>query len=155
MSSSTQNQIIGVDNLQTSVESWITNLDSLEIYNLDRVLSVVLVKKKKYVTKISYFINKTRKIISLGPKRTCETLTCKTCTSSSLPSPYRIWSYDETRPRAKYLTTTKISRISKKKTKRCRTTLTRTRSSSRISSSSYPRSAKASTTLAKSLLAWV
>jgi hypothetical protein len=34
-------QSIGVDNLQASVESWITNLDSLDIYNLDRVLSVV------------------------------------------------------------------------------------------------------------------
>lgn len=32
----------GADNLQASVESWITNLDSLEIYNLDRVLSGVL-----------------------------------------------------------------------------------------------------------------
>jgi hypothetical protein len=38
---STQNQAIGVDNLQASVESWITNLDSLEIYNLDRVLGIV------------------------------------------------------------------------------------------------------------------
>lgn len=31
----------GVDNLQASVESWITNLDSLEIYSLDRNLSCV------------------------------------------------------------------------------------------------------------------
>lgn len=31
----------GVDNLQASVESWITNLDSLEIYHLDRVLANV------------------------------------------------------------------------------------------------------------------
>lgn len=30
---------IGADNLQESVESWITNLDSLELYSLDRVLS--------------------------------------------------------------------------------------------------------------------
>ncbi len=29
------------DNLQVSVESWITNLDSLDIYSLDRVLSGV------------------------------------------------------------------------------------------------------------------
>jgi hypothetical protein len=38
---SSKNLAIGVDNLQASVESWITNLDSLEIYNLDRVLGVV------------------------------------------------------------------------------------------------------------------
>lgn len=40
-SSSAANRNIGVDNLQASVESWITNLDSLEFYNLDRVLSCV------------------------------------------------------------------------------------------------------------------
>jgi hypothetical protein len=32
-----------IDNLQASVESWITNLDSLEIYSLDRALKPVLV----------------------------------------------------------------------------------------------------------------
>ncbi len=31
----------GIDNLQASVESWITNIDSLEIYSLDKVLSNV------------------------------------------------------------------------------------------------------------------
>lgn len=41
--SATNRGNIGVDNLQASVESWITNLDSLEVYNLDRVLSNVLV----------------------------------------------------------------------------------------------------------------
>ena len=61
MSSSTQNQIIGVDNLQTSVESWITNLDSLEIYNLDRVLSVVLVKKKNTSQKFHILLIKLEK----------------------------------------------------------------------------------------------
>ncbi len=30
-----------VDNLQASVESWITNIDSLEIYSLDTVLASV------------------------------------------------------------------------------------------------------------------
>ena len=32
-----------IDNLQSSIESWLTNIDSLEIYNLDRVLNSVLV----------------------------------------------------------------------------------------------------------------
>lgn len=36
-----RNTSTGVDNLQASVESWITNLDSLEIYSLDRNLSGV------------------------------------------------------------------------------------------------------------------
>ena len=35
------NRYIAVDNLQASVESWITNLDSLDVYNLDRVLNCV------------------------------------------------------------------------------------------------------------------
>ncbi len=39
----TGNRNSNVDNLQGSVESWITNIDSLEIYSLDRVLSCVLV----------------------------------------------------------------------------------------------------------------
>jgi hypothetical protein len=38
---SPSNRYIHVDNLQASVESWITNLDSLDIYNLDRVLNCV------------------------------------------------------------------------------------------------------------------
>ena len=33
--------IKNVDNLQQSIESWITNIDSLSIYNLDRLLSPV------------------------------------------------------------------------------------------------------------------
>ena len=38
---STRNNELGADNLQASVESWITNLDSLEIYSLNRALSCV------------------------------------------------------------------------------------------------------------------
>lgn len=38
-----------IDNLQSSIESWLTNIDSLDIYDLDRVLSNVLVKKFIYV----------------------------------------------------------------------------------------------------------
>ncbi len=38
-----------VDNLQASVESWITNIDSLEIYSLDSVLASVLVNLNKIV----------------------------------------------------------------------------------------------------------
>ena len=33
--------IKNIDNLQQSIESWITNIDSLSIYNLDRLLSPV------------------------------------------------------------------------------------------------------------------
>ena len=35
------NRYTAVDNLQASVESWITNLDSLDVYSLDRVLNCV------------------------------------------------------------------------------------------------------------------
>ena len=38
-----RNNSASVDNLQASVESWITNIDSLELYSLDKVLSCVLV----------------------------------------------------------------------------------------------------------------
>jgi hypothetical protein len=40
-SSAGRNTSLGVDNLQASVESWITNLDSLDFYSLDRNLSCV------------------------------------------------------------------------------------------------------------------
>lgn len=34
-------EVKNVDNLQQSIESWITNIDSLSVYNLDRLLSPV------------------------------------------------------------------------------------------------------------------
>jgi len=39
MQTSTSSKSANVDNLLGSVQSWITNLDSLEIYDLDRVFS--------------------------------------------------------------------------------------------------------------------
>jgi hypothetical protein len=38
-----------IDNLQSSIESWLTNIDSLGVYDLDRVLSSVLVKENIFV----------------------------------------------------------------------------------------------------------
>jgi hypothetical protein len=41
MFNNNRNNTLSTDNLQASVESWITNIDSLEIYSLDKVLSSV------------------------------------------------------------------------------------------------------------------